>query len=109
MADVLQAKTPRIATGLRSAPQGPWLGHIPALDGLRGLAVLMVMFSHFSIIGGIGIVASMALRFVGCGALALTCSLSSLDFLSRASCSTQNRHPMLCGIFICAAPCEFFR
>ncbi len=26
--------------------------HLPGLDGIRGLAILMVMFSHFIVVGG---------------------------------------------------------
>jgi peptidoglycan/LPS O-acetylase OafA/YrhL len=31
---------------------GPSRRHLPGLDGIRGLAILMVMFSHFIVVGG---------------------------------------------------------
>ena len=37
------------AAGHDGVPSGPWHGHMPALDGLRGLAVLLVMLLHFQL------------------------------------------------------------
>jgi peptidoglycan/LPS O-acetylase OafA/YrhL len=45
----------------------PALGHIPALDGLRGLAILAVMCHHFLFIGGEGPRTMLVLRLVHCG------------------------------------------
>src|SRR5262245_34107051 len=35
---------------LRATEQPAGLGHVPALDGIRGLAILLVMATHFTLI-----------------------------------------------------------